>query len=747
MSETRLSRFLACALTTAGSIGVAGAASPNPAPLNAITALPVATAGDPTPANPPLISQVVLPRPTNLSVYVKNETVLLRLGKSLFWDMQLGSDGVQACATCHFKAGADSRSKNQVSPGLKRVQQLSNSAIVSAKDTLFGNCLEDSNNSSFTGLLANCAINTSPSVLPTPQNYIGYIGQPNSPGYRTPNYQLRADDFPFYRVADPTQRASASNAVLQDLNDVVSSQGVFSAVLIATTPGQAADAVTYTADADGFLMSGINVRRVEPRNTPTVINSIFNKLQFWDGRGRETFNGIDISGISPSASNTRLMYSSNQNSPTLADAAIDNSSLASLVAGPPLSPFEMSAAGRNFHQLGGKLLARSGKKMRPMRPLANQVVDPADSVLGSLSRSPKPGLDEVTYDGMVQKAFNDEWWKSNYVVQVKSDGSFDKFVKSPSGALADNQYGQAEYNFSLFAGLAIQKYLSTLVSDQTPFDKFQAGDTTALTAQEQIGLKIYVNTAANGGGNCNSCHSIPETTRASVRRAQGVNSSDVGTAPADPLINNNAFGFINNYGVRPAADDPGAEAVTTLAPPYCVTPAANGLPACPSAIANSKFKTPTLRNIGLTAPYFHNGGKATLEQVVEFYARGRGDAGVTAASTLPALIPKTTPLPAAVTVNGVSTSFGLDDGTNKAALVAFLKRGLTDTRVLYEKAPFDHPQIFIPNGHPSATAGSIGPIWSGNTNGARIATDQLFEVKAVGASGTATPLPNFLGLQ
>jgi cytochrome c peroxidase len=34
------------------------------------------------------------------------------------------------------------------------------------------------------------------------------------------------------------------------------------------------------------------------------------------------------------------------------------------------------------------------------------------------------------------------------------------------------------------------------------------------------------------------------------------------------------------------------------------------------------FKTPTLRNVELTGPYFHNGGQATLEQVVEFYRQG-----------------------------------------------------------------------------------------------------------------------------
>jgi hypothetical protein len=56
----------------------------------------------------------------------------------------------------------------------------------------------------------------------------------------------------------------------------------------------------------------------------------------------------------------------------------------------------------------------------------------------------------------------------------------------------------------------------------------------------------------------------------------------------------------------------------------------------------------------------------------------------------------------------------------QAALVAFLK-ALTDDRVRYDRAPFDHPQLFITNG-PKDT--------KGNT-----ATDQLIELPAVGAAG------------
>jgi hypothetical protein len=46
-------------------------------------------------------------------------TALRRLGKALFWDMQVGGDGIRACASCHYHAGADNRKINQMSPGLK----------------------------------------------------------------------------------------------------------------------------------------------------------------------------------------------------------------------------------------------------------------------------------------------------------------------------------------------------------------------------------------------------------------------------------------------------------------------------------------------------------------------------------------------------------------------------------------------------------------------------------------------------
>src|SRR5512134_3988351 len=95
----------------------------------------------------------------------------LALGKALFWDMQVGSDAVQACASCHFRAGADPRSKNQLSPGLK--------------------------------------------AMPSPDVTFNRGG---------PNSQLTAASFPLSRLLVAGVRGALDPAT--DSNDVVSSQGV-----------------------------------------------------------------------------------------------------------------------------------------------------------------------------------------------------------------------------------------------------------------------------------------------------------------------------------------------------------------------------------------------------------------------------------------------------------------------------------------------------------------------------------------
>ena len=87
----KLSRFVEVlaivSVTIAGGGLMLARAAVNPPPLDAITS---------GPSDPPLITGVEVAPPTNLDDFVQDETALLKLGKALFWDMQLGSDGIQA---------------------------------------------------------------------------------------------------------------------------------------------------------------------------------------------------------------------------------------------------------------------------------------------------------------------------------------------------------------------------------------------------------------------------------------------------------------------------------------------------------------------------------------------------------------------------------------------------------------------------------------------------------------------------
>jgi len=132
-------------------------------------------------------------------------------------------------------------------------------------------------------------------------------------------------------------------------------------------------------------------------------------------------------------------------------------------------------------------------------------------------------------------------------------------------------------------------------------------------------------------------------------------------------------------------------------------------------------KAPSVRNAELTAPYFHNGGTGTLEQVVDFYNRG-GDFPVTNIRNLDVDI----------------QPLGLSD-QSKADLVAFMK-ALTDDRVKYEKAPFDHPSLSIPNGGNGDTTSVIAQDPLGLFSPG-VVSDIRVVLPAVGAGGCTTSVP------
>jgi cytochrome c peroxidase len=618
---------------------------------------------------------VSIPDPSNITDFVKDRTAAIRLGKALFWDMQVGSDGIQACASCHFRAGADPRSKNQLSPGLKHV--------------------------------------------PTPDLTFKTGGL---------NYQLRASDFPFTRLAVPGVRGALDP--LTDSNDVASSQGVHHLLF---------SRFVALPDPDGFRIGTKNTRRVEPRNTPSVINAVFNHRQFWDGRANDTFNGVNHVGQRDPT--VMVVRAPTPGTPMEVHADIDHASLASQAAAPIVSPFEMAEPGRTQLDFGREL-AGTGLffGLNAVRPLALQRVHPTDSVLGALSRWPFPGLRVSSYDQMVKDAFQDQWWNSSKLVRVAADGTR-SFVDHPDGNPRTSEYTLIQYNFVLFFGLAVQMYEATLVSDDTPWDRFRRQHPDAAdpalnpwtnTAPDNIsrlalfGATIF-NDRTRGPTNvrCSNCHEQAELTDASTRRV-------VAAVPNGPVRNRDGNvidkGF-NNIGVRPTADDLGVGATDAFGPLSkskqrfgdTLPPSPFDGAAVTSFGVEGAFKVPSLRNVALTAPYFHNGDALTLRQVVEFYSRGGSVAPIQQFSDGAVISPLGIP---------VLTDAEID------ALVAFME-ALTDERVRLQKAPFDHPQLFVPNGHPG------NQVVTTDFNRDGEADDLFAEVSAVGAGGSAE-LPGFL---
>ncbi|MBI4311847.1 MAG: hypothetical protein HY681_08695 [Chloroflexi bacterium] len=599
------------------------------------------------PPDPPAplgsLKTVPIAEPSNLGEFVQDKSAAIKLGKALFWDVQVGGDGQTACATCHFKAGTDGRDKNTLNPG---------------------------------------------------QGGVFTVGGPN--------HLLTASDFPFTKYVDARDPNSLR---LSDANDITGAQGVTQSKFWNVVPGSAADNCTNTPSSV-FHVGSVNVRQVTGRNTPTAINAVFNFRNFWDGRANNDFNGVNPFGQrDPDAG----VWKSVDGSLKKVAVVIPLSSLASQAVGPPNNEVEMSCMGRIFTELGAKLLDPG------ITPLGMQEVHPSDSVLGPIAGSTAtpgaPGL-TVSYADLVKQAFKPEYWDSTTNVAM------------PQGV-----FPQMDANFSLFFGLAIQLYESTLVSDDSPFDQYMDGNPTALTPHQKEGLTVFQST-----GMCIFCHSGPEFTNASVRNVTNERLERMILGDGGCGVYDNGF---YNIGVRPTAEDLGVGGTDPFGNPLSETgmamlgkftqttlmPALGIIPQCDTrANVNGAFKTPTLRNVELTGPYFHNGGKATLRQAVEFYVRGGDFRQENRAEMDP------------------DYDLMKLNEANVVALVDFLM-SLTDERVRWQQAPFDHPALCVPNGH----VGDEVAVTE-TAPGSGIAADSMMCIPAVGAGGAAEPFGTFMGL-
>ncbi|WP_445368947.1 cytochrome c peroxidase [Methylomonas sp. BW4-1] len=703
----------------------------------------------------------------NPIVVDKNKAIAL--GKALFWDVNVGSDGM-ACGSCHFHAGADSRVKNQINPGQKSTQPS-------------GQTFE---------------------ALPT--------------GLGGPNHELSVADFPLRRYSDPLNSASQ---VTFNSDDVVSSAGTFSGTFISASQfsgnndqcGRGADPV--------FHVNGIGTRRVEPRNAPTVINAVFNHRNFWDGRANNVFNGSSPWGDrDPTAGVWEKVNARNVQKSRL---HLVNSSLASLAVAPPLSDSEMGCRQRVWPDIGRKLLLR--------QPLQNQKVHNEDSVLGPYSLSSagnlRPGLN-TTYKALIKQAFNQKYWsysgigpfggRQGQAPYDQMEANFSMFfgiaLQLYQGTLISDQapidltardpdslepiwtnlgYDQEKIDtltrgFEAFTGnhcqlchggptlsIAAVATNASLVtptpgmnygplSQPIPYGPNAIGDGDGgriggITPAANV---VTRDTTRNGAtsyyklmdlGFANTGVADPDSdvgvdgaddfgnplsfTKQYVQylldNPAGVLDSGVSTLQACDFIKalaDNAIPFSRWFGVADGIIADGSKE-GLLRNQNCTVASSAYIPTAAAALANlttekmsiatkAAFKVPTLRNIELTGPYMHNGSMSTLEQVLEFYSR-KGNFNNDNKH---------------IVVNQIALSG--QPASIRADLIEFLKT-LTDERVRYDKAPFDHPEIVVPHGH----AGDNVAVTPGNPLNSNLAIEETMTIPAVGANGLQDPIRPF----
>ena len=197
-------------------------------------------------------------------------------------------------------------------------------------------------------------------------------------------------------------------------------------------------------------------------------------------------------------------------------------------------------------------------------------------------------------------------------------------------------FGDAGVNAKRIA-FALATYERTLSPDQTPWDLYEQGQTSALTPSQVNGLNLFL-----GDAKCSLCHT-------------------------PPLFSDDEF---HNLGNRPYFEDIGRRAVTGF------------------FSDRGRFKTPSLRNVGLRSRFFHNGqsggpligptfGGGPLGNVFLFYFFGGGDFDENLDPDLDSL-------------NGPG-------GLTQEQLLdvrAFIEDGLTDPRVAAGQSPFDRPTLY-----------------------------------------------------
>ncbi|AEG01090.1 cytochrome-c peroxidase [Methylomonas methanica] len=704
---------------------------------------------------------------------IVNKDMAIALGKALFWDVNVGSDGM-ACASCHFHAGADNRVKNQINPG---------------------------------------------TLNPHPDNLFDTLPSGNG----GPNHTLTAADFPLVRYADPLNKDSGR---IFETDDAVASSGTFSGEFTGVSQFTGSNDNCQRSADSVFNVNGIGTRRVEPRNAPSVINAVFNHRSFWDGRGNNVFNGSNNWGDRDP--NAGVWVQVNRRTVRKQALHLENSALASQAVATAMSQLEMTCANRSIADIGRKLLLR--------KPLQYQKVHYTDSVFGTLNLTNsaegnlQPGL-KTTYKDMVRTAFASKFWSNTTrgafgspaaggLAYTQMEANFPMFF-----GLAIQMYESTLISDQAPIDTAVRdpdtyKPVSLTDSERRGMEVFTESHCNLCHAGPVMTTNAIVSNSLLVTPTPNAFFGPQHSLRAFGPEAMGKNfidmAKDAGITDTPNVVMRDVtrnpkgqklidFGFFNT-GVNDPDADPGLGGVDEFGKPLsysaqyvqylmgndsevkdqavkhihscqflsplawdlgsdiyfsafftlsaerepdgsregaaeialrsqnCQDPDYAYIPTVDAAIAafnnpddrrfligsKAAFKIPSLRNIELTGPYMHNGSMATLEQVIEFYARGGNFDNSNQSDFL-----TRTPMS--------------DNAQKRADLLAFLKT-LTDDRVRYEQAPFDHPELIVPNGHD----GDDQFVQAGHALSAQLAKEAVVVLPAVGASGRAAPIEPFL---
>ncbi len=268
----------------------------------------------------------------------------------------------------------------------------------------------------------------------------------------------------------------------------------------------------------------------------------------------------------------------------------DGSTMSALVLPRPAAPADPDRAALGRALFFDRRLSRGGARACstchvPERAYADGLVAPTSLDAAPLRRNTPTLLDAplaalLTWDGRVRTAER----QALLVIHTRSEMGLDD-AQLTRVVASDHAYagGFLETFHEPVTpddiGLALAAFESSaLVPGHAPIDRFALGDDAALTPDARAGLDVFA-----GKGRCARCHVPP------------------------------VFG-----GSRPP---------DFTAPVFAVL----GVPTAPGAASvdadrgrDGAFKTPTVRNVGRTAPYFHHGRYETLEQVLDFYDRGGG---------------------------------------------------------------------------------------------------------------------------